>query len=262
MAVPAERSGSGTAALGLAVRARMGKSSASSRPCSPNGPTPAFTRTARSDSGATALAQPLLQATTRQPRPSASEFTAEQRVDQLPAMAGRARTRRRPRRSCGACRAARDPTSGGAACARSLRPRRAPVRTGRRGGRRGRGSAAAPPLVPGGFDEQRAGVAVAGLVDRPWRRCSPAATSAIVTCAGTRDLRNRSAPPHRRPEPAPAASATNQTAVPRRGTGNRAQLTALAIKHARDRRARMQIDPTPTTSLIPGPPVFAALPPR
>ncbi len=125
-------------------------------------------------SGATALAQPLqLQATTRQPRPSASEFTAEQRADQLPAMAGRARTRRRPRRSCGACRAARDPTSGGAACARSLRPRRAPVRTGRRGGRRGRGSAAAPPLVPGGFDEQRAGVAVAGLVDRPWRRCSP-----------------------------------------------------------------------------------------
>lgn len=100
------------------------------------------------------------------------------------------------------------------------------------------------------------------LLIGPGGAVSSAATSTIVTCAGTRDLRNRSAPPHRRPEPAPAASATNQTAVPRRGTGNRAQLTALAIKHARDRRARMQIDPTPTTSLIPGPPVFAALPPR
>jgi hypothetical protein len=57
------------------------------------------------------------------------------------------------------------------------------------------------------------------LLIGPGGAVSSAATSTIVTCAGTRDLRNRSAPPHRRPEPAPAASATNQTAVPRRGTG-------------------------------------------
>jgi hypothetical protein len=75
--------------------------------------------------------------------------------------------------------------------------------------------------------------------------------------------RNRSAPPDRRPAPPPATSATNQAAdrsPPGRRTVRSSPLSPSSTPATAERACRST--PTNFPSLIPAPPVLAALPPH
>ncbi len=132
----------------------------------------------------------------------------------VPSSGRRARARRRRRRSCAACRAARARASVGAGGGRFGRRGRARRRAALAAPLERRALAQRPPLVPGGLDQQPAGVRVAGLGDRA--EPAPLAASSPRSASGRETARATAAGSASSRRARPSARARSASTTPRR----------------------------------------------